>query len=290
MKGCLAFLLIIIPFCLKAQVDIIAAEYYIDNDPGIGSGTPISITSGATINTSFMASTSALAEGFHMLVIRVQDMNTDWSVQESRAFYVSASALTTQANIVAMEYYLDTDPGTGSGVSIPIVPSTNQDVTTTIPTSSLTAGFHSLTIRTLDSDGFWSVQESRGFYVSQSQLSALANIVAMEYYIDADPGYGNGSSISLTAGTSINTTTTIATASLSSGYHVLHIRALDSDGVWGETESRSFYIDAFSGSLIAGVEYFYDTDPGYGNGSTLAIVPHLVFRHPPYPLVLMSLE
>ena len=273
MKGCLAFLLIIIPFCLKAQVDIIAAEYYIDNDPGIGSGTPISITSGATINTSFMASTSALAEGFHMLVIRVQDMNTDWSVQESRAFYVSASALTTQANIVAMEYYLDTDPGTGSGVSIPIVPSTNQDVTTTIPTSSLTAGFHSLTIRTLDSDGFWSVQESRGFYVSQSQLSALANIVAMEYYIDADPGYGNGSSISLTAGTSINTTTTIATASLSSGYHVLHIRALDSDGVWGETESRSFYIDAFSGSLIAGVEYFYDTDPGYGNGSTLAIVP-----------------
>lgn len=269
----LLFLLLLIPYLATAQVDINAMEYFIDTDPGIGNATAVPVTSGATISESFVVPTSALPVGFHTLYIRVQDLNSVWSISESRSFYVSASNLTTQANIINVEYYIDTDPGYGAGTSLGAFSSTTVNINPTIPTNTLPAGFHSIYIRALDSDGVWSDVESRSFYISESQYATQADIVDVEYYIDTDPGYGNGISIPITAGTSITTSSTIPTSSLSAGHHVLYVRSLDSDGVWGETESRSFLIDSFSGGLISGVEYFYDTDPGYGSGSTISVTP-----------------
>ena len=38
-------------------------------------------------------------------------------------------------------------------------------------------------------------------------------------------------------------------------------------------DSRTFFIDAFGGAQIAGIEYFIDTDPGYGSGSLIDVTP-----------------
>jgi gliding motility-associated-like protein len=256
------------------QVDISGTmEYYIDTDPGVGLASPIAITSGATITESFILPTAALPEGFHTVYFRVLDVNGVWSMSESRSFYVSASNLTTQSNVVAVEYYIDTDPGYGGGISLPLTAATNVNLTPIIPTAVLPAGFHTIYIRALDSDGFWGESESRSFYVSASNLTTQANIVDVEYFIDTDPGYGNGTSLPVTAGTNININPIIPTNTLPAGFHVLYIRALDSDGVWSVIESRSFVLDAFSKGLITDIEYFFNTDPGYGSGSKLVINP-----------------
>jgi len=257
-----------------AQGDINAMEYFIDDgDLGVGANSPILITNGAVVTESFVLPTSGLSVGFHTVYFRVQDVGGQWSVSNSRSFYVSASNLTTQANIVDVEYFIDNDLGVGAGTSLGPFSSTTVNLTPTIPTSGLSAGFHTINTRALDSDGFWGDLESRSFYISPSDLTTTANIVEVRYYFDIDPGFGNGTLIPITVGPNISATTTANTSALPAGHHTLHVRSLDSDGVWSEIESRSFYFDAYASGLIAGVEYFYNTDPGYGAGDIFPIAP-----------------
>ncbi len=257
-----------------AQGDIDAMEYFIDSgDLGVGLNTAVPITGGANISESFIVPTSALSPGFHTVYFRVRDLGGQWSIQNSRNFFISPSNLTTQANISNVEYFIDTDPGYGAGISLGAFSTSTVSINTTLPTSALSTGFHVLFIRALDNDGIWGSLEFRPFFISESDLSTTANIVELRYYIDSDPGYGNGSLIPITTSTTIDVSPTLSTSALSAGYHVLHIRSLDSDGLWSEIASRSFYVDAYSSGLITGVEYFYDTDPGYGAGSNFAIAP-----------------
>lgn len=257
-----------------AQGDINAMEYFIDDgDVGIGANTPIPITNGAVVTESFSIPTASLSVGFHTVYFRVQDLGGQWSISNSRTFFVSTSNLTIQANIVDVEYFIDTDPGYGSGTSLGPLASTIVNLNTIIPTSGLNPGFHTFNTRALDSDGLWGDIESRSFYVSQSDLTTTATIVELRYYIDTDPGYGNGTLIPITNATNLDVSRIIATSTLSAGHHVLNLRSLDSDGIWSEIESKPFFIDAFPSGLITGVEYFYNNDPGYGNGSTFSIAP-----------------
>ena len=48
----------------------------------------------------------------------------------------------------------------------------------------------------------------------------------MEYYFDTDPGFGNGISVPLTAGTVTNTTFDIDVSGLSPGYHKVYFREI----------------------------------------------------------------
>lgn len=272
MKYILLIISLIAPLLLKAQIDKI--EYYIDNDPGFGLATDVFTTGGFNIDENFTVPTAVIATvGFHTLVVRSRDVSGTWSVQESRSFYVSASNLTTQANIVDVEYFIDTDPGYGAGTSLGAFAVTNLDINSVIPTNTLPAGFHVLYLRAQDSDGTWGDVESRSFYVSASNLTIQATITALEYYIDTDPGYGAGTAIVVGAATSIDINTTIMTNALLAGFHSIYIRALDSDGAWSEVESRSFYVDTFGNGQIAGIEYFIDTDPGYGAGFSIPVSP-----------------
>lgn len=251
------------------QANINRMEYFIDTDPGIGNGIAVPVTFASNITETLTVPTSALPAGFHTIYFRVQDDNNEWSISESRSFYVSESNLTIQAQVQAMEYFIDTDPGIGTGTPIPIASATDILINQTIPTSALPAGFHVLYIRSRDSDGIWGNVESRSFYVSQNNLLSQADIVSMEYFFDTDPGVGSANPIPVTAGTSINESVTIPTAALNNGNHTLYIRALDSDGIWSILESRSFLIDAFSIGRISGIEYFYNSDPGIGNATQL---------------------
>lgn len=181
------------------------------------------------------------------------------------------------ANITAMEYYLDTDPGIGNGVAVPISSGSTQDVGFTVPSASLPVGFHELVVRVMDENGDWSVQQSQVFYVSQSAVTATANITAMEYFFDTDPGYGNGTAIPVSAATNVDVSATIATGALSAGMHELFVRAMDSDGVWGQMSSSAFFVDNLSSSSgtnqLTGIEYFIDSDPGIGSATPIAITP-----------------
>ena len=188
-----------------------------------------------------------------------------------------ALSASSQTPISSMEYFIDSDPGFGNGTAITITPGVDQNVDISISTTGLSIGFHELVVRSMHSDGTWGIHETRKFYVSQSSLSSASNVNEMEYFFDMDPGYGGGTALTITSGQSIDTDELISTATLSSGFHELVVRARDSNGEWGLHASRVFYIDGSTSTAananLVGIEYFIDADPGIGMGTEIAINP-----------------
>ncbi|MCB1061253.1 MAG: hypothetical protein KDB65_13610 [Calditrichaeota bacterium] len=100
-------------------------------------------------------------------------------------------------------------------------------------------------------------------------LAQLHSFVAAEYFFDTDPGEGNGTAISMISGDDVELDAEVSTSGLSPGVHKLHIRMQRDDGVWGKSVSRNVRIGV--GTSFEAAEVFFDTDPGEGNGSSVAI-------------------
>lgn len=74
---------------------VVAAEYYINTDPGPGKGTPIPVEAALSPRLTvdvLSATLAALPEGVHFLTCRVRDAQGDWSVAFSRPFHKEAPA------------------------------------------------------------------------------------------------------------------------------------------------------------------------------------------------------
>jgi gliding motility-associated-like protein len=276
-KHLTAYCLLLIAYflCLNTTAQtLLNAEYFFNTDPGIGNATPITLAANTgTLTFTTNIPTSSLSQGFHQLAIRVKETGGRWSNFESRGFYITA-ATSDAANITAAEYFFDTDPGIGSGTPIPVTPGATTNFTVSVPTSSLAAGFHFLAIRTKGADGKWGLFEGRGFYITASTTD-VPNLVAAEYFFDADPGFGNGTAIPITSGATSNFIASIPTGSLTPGFHFVAIRTKAANGKWGIFESRGFYIAGSTTDVpnITNAEYFFDTDPGQGNGTSISITP-----------------
>src|SRR4030042_1278249 len=102
--------------------------------------------------------------------------------------------------IINAEFFIDHDPGHGHGTPLPPADGTfdgeEEDVfLTDIPVADLQPGLHVVYVRTQNSDGFWAEPSTTslmildGGIVSVSQVSTIAGA---EYFIDQDPGEGNG--------------------------------------------------------------------------------------------------
>lgn len=98
-------------------------------------------------------------------------------------------------------------------------------------------------------------------------------ITAAEYFIDTDPGAGNGTAITVTPGATATFSTSIPISALTNGFHVAAIRVKDAGGQWGLYESRGFYISVQSANMpdITAAEYFLDNDPGTGNATAITV-------------------
>ncbi|MFY8036639.1 MAG: hypothetical protein ACOVMQ_05700, partial [Cyclobacteriaceae bacterium] len=217
--------------------------------------------------------TTSLSSGFHFLAIRTKDTSGRWGVFEARGFYITASTANVP-NIAAAEYFFDSDPGNGNATPLSIPAGATSNFTVSLPANGLQPGFHFLAIRVKGANGKWGVFESRGFYVTGSTTD-VPNITQAEYFFDADPGNGNGTSISVPSGATSSFTATIPVTGLTPGFHFLTIRAKRADGKWGIFESRGFYISpiiATTGDIVA-AEYFIDSDPGEDKGKPVAVNP-----------------
>ena len=76
-QGCILFLLLVLVQSSSAQT-LKAAEYFFDTDPGVGKGTPITITAGASVNMTTSIPSGNLPTGFHQLFIRFKDNLNKW--------------------------------------------------------------------------------------------------------------------------------------------------------------------------------------------------------------------
>jgi hypothetical protein len=190
-------------------------------------------------------------------------------------------------DIVQAEYFFDTDPGTGNGE--PIVITAGQQIsditaTLTINGAALIPGLHRLYIRTKDAAGVWSLTSSvlftNALVVPYPATPAIPNFVKAEYFVDADPGAGNGIAIALPESDNVSgLNISVPLTGFSAGIHMLYIRVMDASGKWSLSNFSLFnnsintpYPTApVAAPAISEAEYFLDTDPGFGAGVPISL-------------------
>jgi hypothetical protein len=232
---------------------LVANESFWDADPGAGNGLPTYFfaSPGDSINLSPNVNTVGLSKGLHTYYTRCKNSNGVWGLAEGRRIYVVAP-------VIKSEYFWDNDPGVGNGLTMAsFTPSDSINANTTISFAGLLGGYHSLYIRTQNSVGEWSLGEGRSIYIQPK-------LVIGETFWDQDPGIGMATPFTFfnIPGDSINSSSNINTAGLSKGRHRFYARLINSDGSWSLVEGRSIDIE----SPITQTEYFWDQDPGFGNG------------------------
>ena len=141
-----------------AIADIVKAEYFIDTDPGLGSGTDIPITAGNTVNLNNIAvNITGFPLGVHYVFFRTKNTLGSWSTAANSKFTLYVNNLGTlpahaaAKPITSLEYYFDTDPGTGNGIRLNVPASTDlANYIFAADISALTAGTHTLFVRSLN--------------------------------------------------------------------------------------------------------------------------------------------
>lgn len=230
------------PLFIDRLQDIVYAEYFIDNDPGVGLGKPIALPDlayKAHLDFSFDVSTLGLAVGEHEFFVRGLDALGQWTDLVSRRFTIykngGGEEPVSNGDLNRIEYFFDTDPGYGKGFPLEN-PSTGTN-TYKMSFASTLPGVHVLSLRAQDDVGHWSQTLSRTIYV----LEPLA-VVAVEYFFDTDPGEGKATAVTLPSDLSTPFAFEIPVAGPSLGAHKFYVRAKGQDGIWSPARMTEIII------------------------------------------------
>lgn len=229
------------------------AEYFFDNDPGVGLGLAIpSITPGDSIEKNFNFNISSLDPGYHWIFIRVRDNHKRWSLAKGYKFYIYEDTYIDLSepspDIAGFEYLYDTDTGLGTGTWINTTAAGDSALeNVSFSTVGLSQGFHLLLVRAQDEKGNWGVTRTRKFYIYDDTYHSLVKespkILAAEYYFDKDTvSPGDGNSLSISEGDEVEWTGQISVAGLDAGEHVLFIRVKDSADIWSAAYPKLFNV------------------------------------------------
>ena len=215
---------------MQAQ-DLVRMEYFFDSDPGYGNGFPL--TGVSTGENTYEMSFESLTPGYHLLSLRAQDEKGCWSTVMSRPVYVQS--VLEEIPVRQIEYFFDTDPGYGKGFALAL-PNEGEN-TYEISFESLSSGYHLLSLRAQDEKGRWSSVVSRPIFVANPQ-----KVVAMEYFIDNDPGEGKVIAVKLPEDLSAPFAFEVATEQIEPGEHKFCVRAKGTDGIWTYLSKKSFTV------------------------------------------------
>ena len=102
----------------------------------------------------------------------------------------------------------------------------------TIDISALSPGLHTLTMRVKDSNGLWSNQVARIFYIMPDGRTDATSVTACEYWMDG---------VKKTEYTTLGAQA-IDISDLTPGLHKLMVRVKDDLGIWSNQMSRIFYV------------------------------------------------
>jgi gliding motility-associated-like protein len=186
--------------------------------------------------------------------------------------FISASVCAQ--TITRVEYYFDSDPGFGNGVSIPLTVAADITLNFSVPLNTISEGFHLLYIRTKSNNGLWSIPYSRPVLVQRNaQTASVLSIDRIEYFFDTDPGFGNGIAMPITAAVDLTNNFQLPLSTIAEGFHTIYYRAKSINGVWSTLLAQPVFVQrnaqSASASTLKRIEYFFDNDPGQGNGTLI---------------------
>ncbi|MGZ0015947.1 T9SS type A sorting domain-containing protein [Yeosuana sp. AK3] len=233
-------------FCLiGASQNITSAEYFFNTDPGVGNATALTVNGNTGLLTqTFTIPTNILSEGFNSLYIRTFNSDNNWSLYDRQNFYLKSFDVFT---ITAAEYFFNSDPGVGNATALNV--DSNAGALTqvfSIPTTGLSEGFHSFYLRTQDNDNHWSLYDRQIIYIKDFDFTP-DEVSNAEYFIDSDPGVGNGTAIVFGNPSESSQVLNINTTGLADGDHFFYVRVQDANGDWSIYDSAIFTIDSTLG-------------------------------------------
>ncbi len=267
-------------------------------DPGFGNGTALNLpTPDVDLTLPTTINFGGLTAGSKNVFIRSRDVLGRWSLSNIKLlqvgnFYDYAFPVNDAPNIIKTEYYVGTtDPNFGNGTLLPLP--TGTDVSTgliNVVIPVLPDGNQTFYTRSRDALGRWSLTNFKQFRVglpSYSPPASTAPLLAnLEYYIDNDPGFGNGTAITFAAGTDVQLTNIPVSlaASLSVGTHIFHIRSKQNP--WSLDNAASFDVGpALTLNWTGNVSTTWENPANWGEGivptaTSIVIIPIGKIRYP----------
>jgi hypothetical protein len=182
--------------------------------------------------------------------------------------------------IVGLEYFIDTDPGFGSGIELALTPDSNLTLDALISIQTYNPGVHYLYLRSISTEGRWSHTQWFPFEILPNNPSE--NVIYAEYFIDDnDPGFGQAEPIPImnafqNGELTLNIPSSV-TDSLVTGIHYLFTRTMDNTFHWSLTSKSMFeVVGETSENTLIGFEYFFlqGEDPGVGNATFIEFTPY----------------
>jgi len=234
-------------------------------DGNVNAAEYFNLGNASDIDAPFNVNVSVLSNGMHRLYLEVMDNNGRWSLYDSDLIQVGGGLQMAQLNSV--EYFFDTDPGMGEGIQIAVA-GTDLDDDYALSVDGLSNGIHRLYVRVRDGANQWSLYSSALIQVNGSSYEEL---LAMEYFFDNDPGFGQATVVPISS-LNYDDDITLSLAGVPQGHRKLYIRVMDATGQWSLYASHTVQITGGPEflNLVQG-EYFFDTDPGMGEALPILI-------------------
>lgn len=260
---------------------VILAEYFWDSDPGVGNGTAILALDGnldEAIETLFNSGVSQPVVGLHTFNIRVKDYGNNWGPVFSSVVNIENTIVSTDKQIIQAEYFWDSDPGVGSATPILALDGNLDEAIETLFSSGVSqpaVGLHTFNIRVKDFDNNWSPIFTSVMSIEDTIVPIDKQIIQAEYFWDSDPGVGSATPLLALDGNLDEAIETLFNSGVSQpavGLHTFNIRVKDIENTWGPLFTSVISIEDTIVPVvkeIAQAEYFWDTDPGQGSGTTI---------------------
>lgn len=184
-----------------------------------------------------------------------------------------------QVTISNAEYFWDTDPGEGNGISFSATDGSFDTALENILEMNIgvpSIGLHTFNVRLQNSNTSWGPVFTQVINVSADDVGQSVTLANAEYFWDADPGEGNGIAFSATDGNFDNALETILETNIgvpSTGLHTFNVRLQNSNNSWGSVFTQVVDVSANivgQSVTLIDAEFFWDTDPGEGNAVAFA--------------------
>lgn len=183
--------------------------------------------------------------------------------------YIPPREIPQGHQITAAECFIDTDPGPGNGLQLPITAGPSPFGNWMLPVSSLVHGVHQLYLRMRDDEGRWFSPMRRSFVVTAPHLTTLPTNVRAEISFDQEPNGTNDFDMIVAPDWEVVANLETSPSALDLGPHELYLRFVYNDTLISAPQRRSFRVTPpipEGGQRIVAAEYFTDEDPGEGLG------------------------
>ncbi|SKC10065.1 Por secretion system C-terminal sorting domain-containing protein [Soonwooa buanensis] len=223
MKKYMSMVFLLLYFAFGRSQNITAAEYFFNTDPGVGNATSIAL-SGTDVTQTYSIPVPNGMTGFNNMFVRAKNANNTWSFYNRASFYIyQATTQSSIAPISAAEYFFDNDPGLGNGNALTASGTdVNQTYTAVIPSNML--GFHNLYIRVKNSNNVWAFYHRATFYIGKLADLTIPALDGGEFFVDTDPGVGQGKQVTLTSAGTDTYTVDLSTVNIPCGLHNFYLR------------------------------------------------------------------